>query len=42
MNALTRNPAARQRKSEDRTLRRPALSTRTAALLLAASAAKRP
>ena len=38
MNALTRNPAARQRKSEDRTLRRPALSTRTAALLLAASA----
>ena len=37
MNALTRNPAARQRKSDDNTIRRPALSTRAAALLLAVS-----
>ena len=37
MQALTRNPAARQRRKENLANRRPALSTRTAALLLAAS-----
>ena len=37
MNALTRNPAARQRRHKNLDNRRPALSTRTAALLLAAS-----
>ena len=37
MHALTRNPAARQRRHENLANRRPALSTRTAALLLAVS-----
>ena len=38
MQTLTRNPAARMRRNEDAAIQRPALSTRTAALLLATSA----